>query len=210
MFTGLVEEVGHIGDVRTTDGGRRLGVAAHRVLEGMAVGDSVAVDGACLTVVAFGEAGFDIDVIGPTLERTTLGLRRSGDAVNLERALPLGARLGGHLVQGHVDGVGTVAAVVHAGDNVLLDIDVPDLVADVAVPHGSIAINGVSLTISRLPADLRVQVALIPYTREHTNLRHLTVGDRVNVEGDMLGRFVVRYLERRGAGRGRRPGGTGR
>jgi riboflavin synthase len=121
-----------------------------------------------------------------------------GRSVNLELALALGERLGGHLVQGHVDGVGTVLSVERTGEHVLLDVSLPPEVMEVTVLHGSIAIDGVSLTVNALPAPDRAQVALIPYTWDHTNLSRLTVGSTVNLEGDMLGRFVVHYLKLRG------------
>jgi riboflavin synthase alpha subunit len=135
------------------------------------------------------------------LSRTTLGDLRPGDAVNLERALALGERLGGHLVQGHVDGVGTVQSIDRRGEHVLLDVELPDNVAEVTVLHGSIALQGVSLTVNALPGPDIAQVALIPYTWDHTTLRTLRPGSRVNVEGDMVGRFVTHWLKRRG-GRG--------
>lgn len=197
MFTGIVEEVGRVRDVAVRGDGRRIRIAAPGVLDGLRIGDSVSVDGACQTVVEIDAEGFAVDSIATTLSRTTLGSLEPGDEVNLERALALGARLGGHLVQGHVDGVGTVARVERAGEHVLLEVDIPDDVADVTVLHGSIAIHGVSLTVNALPARNRVQVALIPHTWDHTNLRHLHVGGRVNLEGDMIGRFVAHLAERR-------------
>ncbi|HEX7049574.1 MAG TPA: riboflavin synthase [Longimicrobiales bacterium] len=202
MFTGIVEEVGRIGAVEELDGGRRITVDARRVLEGLELGDSIAVDGVCQTVVERSGAGFTVVAIGTTLSRTTLGGYRPGREVNLERALAFGARVGGHLVQGHVDGVGEVLAVARAGEHHLLDVRLPPEVAEVTVLHGSIAIDGVSLTVNARPAADVAQVALIPYTWEHTTLSRLGAGDRVNLEGDMLGRFVVDYLRRT------RPDGT--
>lgn len=199
MFTGLVEEVGTIQAVEPLDGGRRMTIAAATVLDGLETGDSIAVGGTCLTAVSITDTGFRVEVIGTTLSRTTLGSLEAGHAVNLERALALGDRLGGHLVQGHVDAVGRVARIERVGEHVLLDVDVPDDIADVAVLHGSIAIDGVSLTINALPADNRVQVALIPHTWNHTTLGRLESGSAVNLEGDMIGRFVAHWLKRRGA-----------
>jgi riboflavin synthase len=137
--------------------------------------------------------------MGPTLGRTTFGTLRPGQPVNLERALALGARLGGHLEQGHVDGVGTVEKITRVGEHVLVDIAVPEAVADVTVLHGSITVVGVSLTVNEIPTDGVLQVALIPHTWSHTNLSELAEGDPVNLEGDMFGKFVVDYLKRRGA-----------
>jgi riboflavin synthase len=154
----------------------------------------------CQTVVALPGGAFVVEAIGTTLSRTTLGRLEPGAGVNLERPLALGDRLGGHLVQGHVDAVGRVSRVERRGEHVLLDVALPDAVADVAVLHGSIAIDGVSLTINALGEDDTVQVALIPHTWDHTTLSTLEVGDGVNLEGDMIGRFVTHWLKRRSEG----------
>src|SRR5690606_29137804 len=198
MFTGIIEEVGLIREVRPQDGGLRLRIEAPGVTAGARAGDSIAVDGVCLTVVALEPDGFSVDVIGTTLSRTTLGSFAPGRRVNLERALALGDRLGGHLVQGHVDGVGEVLRVVRDGEHVLMDVRLDPTVADVSILHGSIVINGVSLTINALPGPDVAQVALIPYTWQHTNLSDLKPGDGVNLEGDMIGKFVTNYLRRAG------------
>jgi riboflavin synthase len=197
VFTGIIEDVGEVRSVAPLEGGLRIWIDAAAVLAGLRAGDSMATDGVCLTVVEIDGRGFLLEVIGTTLSRTTIGGLRPGQRVNLERALALGARLGGHLVQGHVDGVGAVTAVDDRGEHVLVDVRMPEEVADVTVLHGSIAINGVSLTVNALPERDVVQVALIPFTLEHTNLSDLRRGDRVNLEGDMIGRFVAHYLERR-------------
>jgi riboflavin synthase len=144
-------------------------------------------------------AGFVVEAMAPTLARTTFATLLPGMRVNLERALALGDRLGGHLVQGHVDAVGTVEKITRAGEHVLVDIAAPEIVADVTVLHGSITVDGVSLTVNEIPADGVLQVALIPHTWSHTNLSGLAEGDPVNLEGDMFGKFVVEYLKRRGA-----------
>jgi riboflavin synthase len=200
MFTGIVEEVGAIRAVEPLEGGRRITIGAISVLEKMKLGDSIAVAGVCQTVVALPGGAFVVEAIGTTLSRTTLGRLEPGAGVNLERPLALGDRLGGHLVQGHVDAVGRVSRVESRGEHVLLDVALPDAVADVAVLHGSIAIDGVSLTINALGEDDTVQVALIPHTWDHTTLSTLEVGDGVNLEGDMIGRFVTHWLKRRSEG----------
>jgi riboflavin synthase len=199
MFTGLIEEIGTIRTVRKTDRGLRIEVAATRVLDDLAPGDSIAVDGVCQTVVERATDSFAVEAMAPTLGRTTFGTLRPGLRVNLERALALGDRLGGHLVQGHVDAVGTVEKITRVDEHVLVDIAVPETVADVTVLHGSITVDGVSLTVNEIPADGVLQVALIPHTWSHTNLSDLAEGDPVNLEGDMFGKFVVDYLKRRGA-----------
>ncbi len=202
MFTGIVEEVGCVRSVEPLATGRRFAIEAVSSLEGLRPGDSVAIDGVCTTVVALaqgdpGDPGaFEIEAIGTTLARTTLGEFAPGRRVNLERSLRLGDRLGGHLVQGHVDAVGRVTAFAREGEHVLLDVALPEVVAEVTVLHGSIAINGVSLTVNRLLPNDVAQVALIPYTWEHTDLSELRVGDAVNLEGDMLGRFVASLVKR--------------
>lgn len=198
MFTGIVEAVGVVRAVEPARDARRLTLEAALAAE-LEPGESIALDGVCQTVVERDARSFVVEAIGTTLSRTTIAEWSPGRRVNLERALALGARLGGHLVQGHVDGVGRVLAIAPEGEHVLLDVALPPAVADVTVLHGSIAINGVSLTVNALPARDAAQVALIPFTWQHTNLRDLTVGAAVNLEGDMLGRFVAHYLERRGA-----------
>lgn len=200
MFSGIVEAVGRLEGVEPADNGRRLRISAPFAAE-LRDGDSVAVEGVCLTAVSRGPGWFEAEAIATTLSRTTLGGLAPGSPVNLERALALGDRLGGHLVQGHVDGVGVVVGVAREGEHVLLDIRLPREVHEVTVLHGSIAVAGVSLTVNALPAVDVAQVALIPYTWEHTTLRELRPGDGVNLEGDMLGRFVVTYLQRSGRGR---------
>jgi len=196
MFTGIVEEVGRVRAVAPVENGVRLTIDAARVLDGLTLGDSIAVDGVCQTVVAIDDRGFDVVAIGTTLSRTTLGEFEPGRGVNLERALAFGGRIGGHFVSGHVDGVGTVLSVEQHGEHRRIDIRMPEEVAEVTVLHGSITVDGVSMTVNALPARDVVQIAVIPYTWEHTTLSRLGVGSRVNLEGDLLGRFVVHYLKR--------------
>lgn len=199
MFSGIVEAVGRVDRVDPVDNGRRFRIAAPFAAE-LEEGDSIAVEGVCLTATAVDEAGFETEAIATTLSRTTLGGLDVGSGVNLERALALGDRLDGHMVQGHVDAVGDVTAVERDGEHVLLDVRLPGVVAEVTVLHGSIAMAGVSLTVNAFPEDGVAQVALIPYTWEHTTLRDLAPGDGVNLEGDMIGRFVVDYMKKRGRG----------
>lgn len=199
MFTGLIEEIGVVTRAQPTDRGLRLEIRARNVLADLKVGDSVALNGVCLTVVSHDGHGFTVEAMAPTISRTALGSLRPGARVNLERALALGTRLGGHMVQGHVDGLGTIENIASSGEHVLIDIAMPEYVADVTVLHGSIAVNGVSMTVNDMPADGVVQIAVIPHTWEHTNLSDLEIGDTVHLEGDMIGKFVVEYLKRRGA-----------
>jgi riboflavin synthase len=197
MFTGIIEQVGVVAALDETSNGRKITIeCAPGYLTGVQIGDSVALDGVCQTVVRLGERSFDVEAIGTTLSRTTFGGLAAGDRVNLERAMALGGRLGGHLVQGHVDGTGVITRVERVGEHVLLQVRMPPEVAEVTVLHGSIALHGVSLTVNALYADDVAEVALIPHTWDRTNLQYLRVGDAVNLEGDMLGRFVVGYLRR--------------
>ncbi|HEX6134838.1 MAG TPA: riboflavin synthase [Longimicrobiales bacterium] len=198
MFTGIVAGVGVVRRVEAVANARRIEIEAPAgLLRGVRPGDSIAVDGVCQTVVDLTGDAFAVEAIGTTLSRTTFPELGPGRRVNLEPALALGDRLGGHLVQGHVDGVGRVAAVDREGEHVLVDVAMPPEVAEVTVLHGSITIDGVSLTVNALTAPGRAQVALIPYTWENTNLSRLEAGAAVNLEGDMLGRFVVHYLKLR-------------
>jgi riboflavin synthase len=194
VFTGIVEEIGTVRDVRPLGNGRAIRIGASIVLAGIGLGDSIAVDGVCLTVTGIDEDGFEVESIATTLERTTLAGFAPGRRVNLERALALGDRLGGHMVQGHVDGVGEVTSVSPRQEMVLIDFTLPPEVAPATVLHGSIALNGISLTVNDLPAPGVAQVSIIPFTLDHTAIGELGVGDRVNLEGDLIGKYVRRLL----------------
>lgn len=196
MFTGMVTAVGTVRSARAADGGRTLVIRAP--FRGLALGESIAVDGACLTVTRRLQGAFEVHVVATSLERTTLGAFRIGRRVNLERALRASDRLGGHLVQGHVDGVGTIRRIRQHDDARLLDIAVSAAVARVTVPLGSITVDGVSLTVNALRSRGVVQVSLIPYTLQHTTLGDRRVGDRVQLEGDTIGKYVAAWLSRRG------------
>lgn len=189
MFTGLVEEVGTIATVEPRDGGARLRLAAARVIDGLAQGDSVAVDGACLTVVAIHSDGFEIDAVAETLARTALGRRAAGSRVNLERALRVGDRLGGHLVQGHVDGTGRVANVAPEGDGARVRVDAGAAIMRYVVEKGSITVDGVSLTVAARDAE-GFEVALIPHTLGATTLGEAAPGREVNLEVDLVAKYV--------------------
>lgn len=199
MFTGIVEEVGTVEEVRPEGNGTVFTISAETVREGMGLGDSIAVDGACLTVTSLPDHAFTVQAVGTTLGRTTFGGFRPGRRVNLERALALGQRLGGHVVQGHVDGLGEVESIRRAEELVLIDFRMPEDVAAVTVLHGSITLNGVSLTVNELPRPGVCQVSIIPFTWEHTNLADLAEGDRVNLEGDTIGKYVRHLLGQPGS-----------
>lgn len=197
MFTGIIETMGTVAEIVDQETTRRfvLEVPAFGALD---PGDSVAVDGACLTAVAVEGARFAVDVIGTTLERTIAGQYRAGSRVNVERAMVLGARLDGHIVQGHVDGVGHLEQIREDGEYWLMDFRVPRDIWEATILHGSIALNGVSLTVSDMPTPNVVQIGIIPFTWEHTNLGAMSPGDPVNVEGDLIGKYVARILAVRG------------
>jgi riboflavin synthase len=189
MFTGLVEEGGTVTEVRPGDEGARIAIAAAVVLDGLAVGDSVAVNGACLTAVAVTGDGFAVDAVAETLRRTALGALAPGDRVNLERPLRAGDRLDGHIVQGHVDGVGEVASVTREGESALLEVSAPEDLLRYVVEKGSITVDGVSLTVAgRAPGAFRV--ALIPHTMSVTTLGPQALGRRVNLEVDVVAKYV--------------------
>ena len=190
MFTGLITDVGTIDQVAATAAGREFRVRT--AFAGLVAGESIAVNGACLTVREFGEGWFTVAAVTTTLERTTMGAWGPGHRVNLERAMALGDRLGGHLVQGHVDGVGTVRAVRQHGDAWLVDVTVPAAIAPLLVPLGAITVDGVSLTVNALPAEDVVQLSLIEFTLRHTTLGDLTAGSTVHLEGDLIGKYVQR------------------
>ncbi len=197
MFTGIIEAQGTVQAVETDGDRLKLTIAAPAPFDDLALGESVALNGACLTVMELGPGNFSVEAVVTTRERTTLGDMGVGARVNLERALAVGERLGGHFVQGHVDGVAEVLNVTPRGDAVLIDVKVPGEIAAVTVLHGSIALDGVSMTVNAIPEPGVVQVSVIPFTYEHTTLGTLSVGDRIHVEGDMLGKFVKQLLDSR-------------
>ena len=199
MFTGIVEEIGTVLRVEPLGNGVEIDVAAARVLAGTAVGDSISVDGVCQTVTVVEPDRFRVQAVATTLSRTTFGSFRPGRRVNLERALAAGQRMGGHLVQGHVDAVGQIRSVSPQAELVLIDFLLPAEVAEVTVLHGSIAVNGVSLTVNAIPEPEVCQIAIIPHTWSHTALRDLQHGDGINLEGDMIGRYVRHLLGAPGA-----------
>jgi len=194
MFTGIVSAVGRVAKATREPGnGKRetgLALTIRAPYKGLKKGESVAVNGACLTVERVVKGGFTVHVVETTEGRTLFGEYGTGRRVNLERAVRATDRLGGHLVQGHVDGVAVVERAEQRGDAWVYDLRVPDAVREISIPHGAITVDGVSLTINDLPGRDRVQISLIPFTREHTTLATLRAGDRVHVEGDVLGKYV--------------------
>lgn len=195
MFTGLIEHVGEVAEVKPTPSGFRLRVTTALAAE-LTPGDSLAVNGVCLTVVSADAEGVHADVSPETARITGLGSVRRGLAVNLERPLRADARVGGHFVQGHVDATGTVDEIRQEGDSYWMTVKYPAALAPLIVRKGSIAVNGISLTVAGVD-DQRFDVQVIPFTWEHTNFRKARVGDTVNIECDILGKYVARALEAR-------------
>ena len=191
MFTGIVRERGRIVTVERNGGGLRLRIAAAETAREAEPGDSVAVAGCCLTVTAAADGALEFDAVPETLSRTTLGGLAAGNEVNLEPALRAGEPLGGHFVQGHVDGRGRVATLERDGNGARLRVELAPELLRYCVEKGSIALDGVSLTIAALPDD-DVEVALVPFTLEHTTLASLGAGDEVNVEVDLLAKYAER------------------
>jgi len=193
MFTGLVEEIGTVTSMQIKRGARCFTIAASEVLSDLQVDHSVAVNGVCLTAVQVSSSSFEVVAVEETLAKTTLGALQKGSPVNLERALKAADRMGGHFVQGHVDGVATVVSVVEQSDSVLLTVRLPSEKLKYVISEGSICIDGVSLTVARL-AGAQITAALIPHTLQNTTLGNLIAGDRVNVEVDLIGKYVENIL----------------
>lgn len=204
MFTGIIQTLGRIESLSPRGGAMRMAIAAADLdTSDVALGDSIAVSGPCLTAVAISPGRFEVDVSPETLERTTLGGKRAGDAVNLEKALRLSDRLGGHLVSGHVDGLGEVLARVERDNCVQFTLRAPQALARYIAPKGSICIDGVSLTVNAVDGA-QFELLIIPHTLERTTLGELRAGSRVNLEIDL----VARYLERLLAPDAAAPGGV--
>jgi riboflavin synthase len=195
MFTGIVEEKGKVMRVEPRGQGKRLTLALPHRLTDIQLGDSINVNGACLTVVEMSSPAIGVDLSTETLQKTTLSDVKEGDSVNLERALRFSDRLGGHIVTGHIDGVGTIVELRKERDFLHLKIRVPPSVSKYVVQKGSIAVDGTSLTVNECRGDV-IQLTLIPYTLEKTILIDKRVGDRVNVETDILGKYVEKMLDR--------------
>ena len=193
MFTGIVEAVGTVRLVDARPGQTVLALHAPDIREGLALGDSVCVDGACLTVTDLDPEGFTVGLAPETLRRTALGSVTEGSRVNLERAVPVGGRLGGHVVQGHVDGVGRIAGLRPEGDSVVVTIEVGEQMSRYIVEKGFVALDGISLTVTER-GDRHLAVALVPYTQTHVNLSTKQVGDPVNIEVDVLAKYVESIL----------------
>lgn len=196
MFTGLVEDVGKVVRFTGSKNVKTLKIECKKVTEGLQIGDSIAVDGVCLTVTEFDRNSFSAHVMEATMETTALGCLKNGSLVNLERAMPADGRFGGHLVSGHVDGVGRITAVEPRDGSVLLRLEIPKEASQILIAKGSIAINGISLTIFAL-SETSVTVSIIPHTMSHTSLKNAGIGDQVNLECDIIGKYVCKFVQGR-------------
>ena len=192
MFSGIIEEVGEVRSIRP-----KLTIEAKVVLEGSNPGDSIAVNGICLSIIALDDNSFSTETMPETMRRTNLGSLHPGDPVNLERGLRMGARIGGHLVQGHVDCIGRVASLSPEGRAILMDISPPDRIMDYIVEKGFVALDGASLTVTSCERGSFI-VSLAPFTLAHTALGQRRTDDEVNVEVDIIGKYVESFLHRRG------------
>lgn len=197
MFSGIIEELGRVTAVEDGQGLRRLSVQAAKITSGLEEGASVAIDGACHTVTGLEGDTFCVESVTTTLSRTIAGRYRVGSHLNLERALAFGGRVDGHFVQGHVDAVGSLVSIEEDGETKLMDFFLPEVVAEITVLRGSIAINGISLTVSTMPSADVCRVGIIPFTWDRTNLRFLEPGASVNLEGDLIGKHVGKMLAAR-------------
>lgn len=212
MFTGIVEETGVVESVTPGEESIRLVVRATRVASGARIGDSIAVNGCCLTLVRLrrrgGERLLDFDLLRETWDRTSLSSARPGSAVNLERALAAGDRMGGHFVTGHVDGTGTITRWERVGDDHVLEVSAPPEVKPYLVFKGSVAVDGISLTVAAVTRR-GFRAMIIPHTRAVTVLRERRAGDRVNLEADLLGKYVAQFVGKGAGSRGRGAKGYG-
>lgn len=193
MFTGIIEGLGTITAVRSSGQGRRLTITADFGLEQSRIGDSIAVSGACLTAVVIAGSRFEVDVSPETLEKTTLGSSKAGDRVNLERALRLSDRLDGHLVSGHIDGIGIIKEKRTQGNATIVTFEVPEILSRYMIRKGSVAVDGISLTINECD-EQRFEVSVIPHTAAVTTIGIKKDGEPVNIETDMIGKYVERFI----------------
>lgn len=194
MFTGIVEEVGKVARIEKNGVTGKLSIIADTVLEGTKIGDSIAVNGVCLTVTSLNGSNFTADVMGETFRRSSLGDLQVGSTVNLERAMPADGRFGGHIVSGHIDGMGEIISIEPEGTAVWYTLSAPIEILQGIVEKGSIAIDGISLTVARITTK-DFAVSIIPHTGGNTILSQKKVGDKVNLENDIIGKYVQKFLE---------------
>lgn len=193
MFTGLIEEIGKVKSIQPIAGGQKINLSASKILDDLKVDDSVAVNGVCLTATKIETNSFWVDAVGETLTKTTVAKFKNGINVNLERAVRLNDRLGGHLVQGHVNGIGRITQIINRGENYFLEVEVPPSLNKYLIDEGSIAVDGISLTIAKLTEN-RAGISVIPHTWANTILNQKVVGDHVNIETDVIAKYVEKLI----------------
>lgn len=193
MFTGLIEETGKLLLIENIAGGKRLKISVPKIFDDLKIDDSISVNGVCLTITRLNGSAFWCDAVGETLNKTTLANVLQNDELNLERALRLADRLGGHLVQGHVNGIGSITQLTKLGKNFFLEINLPEELLKYVVDEGSIAVDGISLTVAKV-AGTKIGISIIPHTWSKTNLRFRKIGDRVNIEIDIFAKYVEKIL----------------
>ena len=194
MFTGLIEEVGKIVKFEPMPGGKRVRILASKIVDDIKVDDSIAINGVCLTATKIESDGFWADAVGETLEKSSLSFLSEGSEVNIERALRFSDRLGGHLVQGHVNGLADVTGITKRGENYLLELRLPDQLTRYTIEEGSITIDGISLTIAQLSGN-KIGLSIIPHTWNHTTLRNKKIGDKINIETDVIAKYIEKLMK---------------
>lgn len=198
MFTGIIEEIGKISSIHPIAGGMRMKISSSKILDDISVDDSICVSGVCLTAIKVEDDGFWVEAVGATLEKTTFSKMQLSSSVNLERSMRLNDRLGGHFVQGHTNGIGTILEINKLGENYFLKIKVNESLEKYLIEEGSITIDGVSLTIAELDGS-KVGISLIPHTWHNTIIQYKKIGDKVNVETDVLAKYIEKLLGKNGA-----------
>ncbi len=206
MFTGIIEGPGTISGIKPSGHSRRMAINADYELDNTKIGDSIAVNGACLTVVSFSGRRFEVDVSPETVAKTTLGKARIGDRVNLERALRISDRIDGHLVSGHIDGIGTIKSRKTEENAIIITFNIPESVAYYLIKKGSVAVDGISLTVNECDHE-SFQVSIIPHTAKLTTLGFKKISDSVNVETDMIGKYVERFVTQTQSGENKKEAG---
>jgi len=198
MFTGLVEEVGTLKRAIPNQDGKELQISASRILEDVKMGDSIAIDGVCLSVTSFTNNSFNVQAVHETLRKSTLGNLKSSSKINLERAMSANGRFGGHIVQGHVDGTGSISVINQYQNSAEIEIALPRDLMKYIVPKGSITISGISLTVAE-KHDTSIKIAVIPITFQDTNLADKKIGDKVNIETDLFAKYIENFMENKNA-----------
>ncbi|MBU5470411.1 riboflavin synthase [Falcatimonas sp. MSJ-15] len=206
MFTGIIEELGVVKSIAINGASGCITIKARKVLEGTKLGDSIAVNGTCLTVTSINSDGFSADVMAETVRRTSLSQVGKGDMVNLERAMALNGRFGGHIVSGHIDGTGTIIKYTKEENAIWVTIKVPEEILDLIVEKGSICIDGISLTVATV-SDRDFQVSIIPHTAKETTLIQKKVGSLVNLENDIVGKYIKKFMENKQESQSKRESG---